>query len=70
MKVQLIRQYSQLNQTYSLIDTTTGKEYIVNIVTRETKNHGHRPISISITLDGFEVEDEDERELVLKNLQK
>jgi hypothetical protein len=61
----LIRQYAQTTTTYCVDHPTIGKEYIVNIVTRDPNN---KPISISISVDDLEIEDESERELVLDKI--
>jgi hypothetical protein len=68
MPVQLIRQYTQLTRTYSVKMEPMENEYIVNIVTREPFQIHNQPISVSVTYEGLEVEDETERELILNEV--
>jgi len=63
--VKLLRAYTQTIKTFCVDRPTTGKEYIVNIVTRSSD---HKTVSYSVTYAGATVEDQDELDFVAQQL--
>jgi isopropylmalate/homocitrate/citramalate synthase len=61
--ISLIRKYTQSVSTYAAHKPhDDGKEYIANIVRNDSTG---RIVSKSISVDGYEVEDEDEKQSIL-----
>jgi hypothetical protein len=66
--ISLIRKYSQSVATYAIHKPhDDGKEYIVNIVRNDSTG---RIVSQSVSLDGYEVEDEDEKQSILDSIEQ
>jgi hypothetical protein len=62
----LLRKTTQTTYTFS-VSKSADKEYLVTIIKND--NSSNKTISCSISVDGVEVEDSDEREQVLKNIE-
>ena len=64
---ELIRTYTQTIETYSVRPPSLQGEYIANIVTH---NPSKKVIHNSISLNGVEVEDQDERDAVSAEIER
>lgn len=62
----LLRKYTQTIETYSVQLPPLESEYVANIVTH---NPSGEIVSYSISLDGIEVENEDERNAVEREIE-
>jgi hypothetical protein len=66
--VSTIRKYTQSVTTYAVhFPHNDGKEYIANIVRNDSTG---RIVSKSISVDGYEVEDEDEKQSILDSIEQ
>jgi hypothetical protein len=66
--ISLIRKYTQSVVTYAIHKPhDDGKEYIANIVRNDSTG---KIVSKSISVDGWEVEDEDEKQSILDSIEE
>jgi hypothetical protein len=66
--ISTIRKYTQSVSTYAVHQPhNDGKEYIVNIVRNDSTG---KIVNQSISLDGWEVEDETERESIIQQIEQ
>jgi hypothetical protein len=63
--IKLLRQYTQTVKTYSVPYPTLGKECIVTIT---KKDHSSVAPTISISVEGYELEDDEEREQITEQI--
>ena len=63
--ISTIRKYTQSVSTYAI--NKDAKEYIVNIVRNDSTG---KIVNQSISLDGWEVEDETERESIIQQIEQ
>jgi hypothetical protein len=66
--ISTIRKYTQTVATYAVhLPHDDGKEYIANIVRNDLTG---RIVSKSISVDGYEVEDENEKQFILDSIEQ
>jgi hypothetical protein len=63
----LLRKYTQTTETYAVQLPPLEGEYVANIVTH---NPSGKVVSYSISLEGVEVENQDERDAVMTEIER
>ena len=67
MPAKLLREYQQTIKTYEVLHPTIGKPCLVNSVTNTASK---RISNVSISVEGIEILDEDQRKSALEEIQK